>query len=165
MKTLLKRQQTGFGFTLVEVTLAMGICATVMIAILGLIPASMDQMRTARNLTTMSRISEQIVNDVQLMKWADMERLDGQILNYDEEGTKLENADSFNHMYTVQIDVEKRGVTMPGNGKTPNEFTKRINIHIGESKGKKIDLLALNNPRVKHFSSIISRMDEQKKRK
>ena len=60
-------------FTLIEVTIALGICATVMMALLGLLPMSLDQMRDARNMTAVARISEDIINDVQLMAWADME--------------------------------------------------------------------------------------------
>lgn len=153
-------------FTLVEVTIALGICATVMVALLGLLPTSLDQMREAKNLTTEARISEEIISDAQLLPWDELIELDGEERYYDDQGTRLQDltgANAFNHIYTAQIEVPEDGVHMPGaEPDALNEFTQRILIYIGETKGKVMDLKSPENEdKVRRYSTVLSNMDEQ----
>ncbi len=154
------------GFTLIEVTIALGICATVMIALLGLLPLSLDQMRESRNLTTMARISEDIINDIQLMEWEDREKLDGEKREYDDQGTRVQDiAGDFNRrVYSAEIEVDLEGVFMPGQTEERNDYAQRVTIYVGPSKGESVNLKLLSetDDRYKKFTTIIARLNEQK---
>ncbi len=156
------------GFTLIEVTIAMGICATVMIALLGLLPMSLDQMRDSRIMTSMARISEDIINDVQLMKWEEMELLDGEKREYDDQGTRVRNVVSQDaqRVYTAEIEVELEGIFVPGQTEVRNDYAKRITIYMGPSRGESVNMqmLAETDDRYKKVSTVIARMDEQKQK-
>ena len=156
-------------FTLIEVTIALGICATVMMALLGLLPMSLDQMRDARNMTAVARISEDIINDVQLMAWADMELLNGEKREYDDQGTRIRSitVDRGQNIYTAEVEVELEGIYVPGESETPNDYAKRITIYIGPARGADVNMksLAETNNRYTKVSTIIARMDEQETEK
>ncbi len=156
-------------FTLIEVTIALGICATVMIALLGLLPMSLDQMRESRNMTSMARISEDIINDVQLMKWEEMELLDGEVREYDDQGTRIRNISVEDNMrvYAAEIEVELEGILLPGETEERNDYAKRITIYMGPSRGESVNMkmLAETNDRYTAVSTVIARMDEQKLKK
>ena len=153
-------------FTLVEVVIALGICASVMIALLGLLPMSLDQMRDARNMTTVARISEDIINDIQLMQWDELERLDGEKREYDDQGTKVEDVagNQYLKVYTAEIEVDVEGIILPGSSDERSDFAKRVNIYIMPTKGKNYNLrsIAETDDRVKTFSTVIARLTEQK---
>lgn len=154
------------GFTLIEVTIALGICATVMIALLGLLPMSLDQMRESRNMTAMARISEDIISDVQLMKWEEMELLDGEIREYDDQGTRIRDIalDENLRVYTAEIEVELEGILLPGETEARNDYAKRITVYMGPSRGESVNMkmLAETDDRYTAVSTVIARMDEQK---
>ena len=153
------------GFTLIEVTIALGIAATVMIALLGLLPMSLDQMRESRNMTSIARISEDIINDVQLMKWEEMELLDGEKREYDDQGTRIRSVsvDRNQRVYQAEVEVELEGIFIPGNTEERNDYAKRITIYIGPAKDESVNmkLMAETNDRYTKVSTVIARMDEQ----
>lgn len=155
-------------FTLIEVSIAMGICATVMMALLALLPLSLDQMRESRNMTSIARISEDIINDVQLMEWEDMELLDGETREYDDQGTRIRdiNVDDNMRIYSAEIEVEMEGIFMPGEAEERNDYAKRITIYIGPSKDESVNmkLMAETDDRYQTVSTVIARMDEQKQK-
>ena len=165
MKLTQLKTRYSSAFTLIEVTIAWGICATVMMALLGLLPMSLDQMRDSRNMTAVARISEDIINDVQLMDWEDMELLNGETRDYDDQGTRIRavTVDRNQRIYTAEVEVELEGIFIPGESETRNDYAKRITIYIGPSRGESVNMkmLAETNPRYTKISTIIARMDEQ----
>ncbi len=156
------------GFSLIEVTLALGICATVMIALLGLLPMSLDQMRESRMMTAMARISEDVINDVQLMKWDEMELLDGEVREYDDQGTRIRDisVDENVRIYRAEIEVELEGILLPGETEERNDYAKRITVYMGPAKGESVNMkmLAETDDRYEAVSTVIARMDEQKQK-
>ena len=62
------------GFSLVEVTLAMAICALAVITLLGLIPQGMELSRKTSQMTDSSYIIEQIMRDLEGSTWASLNR-------------------------------------------------------------------------------------------
>jgi len=59
------RRRHQAAFSLIEVTLAIGVVAFAFMSILGLIPIGMNTFRQAMNTSVCSQISEQVMNDVQ----------------------------------------------------------------------------------------------------
>lgn len=162
--TQLKRAYSS-AFTLIEVTIALGICATVMMALLGLLPMSLDQMRDSRNMTAVARISEDIINDVQLMDWNEMESLDGETRDYDDQGTRIRTitVDNRHHIYSAEIAVDLEGIFVPGQTEERNDYAKRITVYIGPSRGEdqNMKLQAETDDRYTQVSTVIARMDAQ----
>ena len=62
------------GFSLVEVTLAMAICALAVITLLGLIPQGMELSRKTSQMTDSSYIIEQIMRDLEGSTWTSLTR-------------------------------------------------------------------------------------------
>ncbi len=160
------RRDLRSAFTLVEVVIALGICASVMIALLGLLPMSLDQMRKARNMTTVARISEDIINDIQLMQWDDLEALDGEKREYDDQGATVKEVagNQYLKVYTAEIEVDIEGIILPGSTEERNDFAKRVTIYIMPTKGKSYNLrtIAETDDRVTTVSTVIARLTEQK---
>lgn len=60
------------GFSLIEVTLAMAICALAVITLLGLIPQGMELSRKTSQMTDTSYIIEQIMRDLEGSTWSSL---------------------------------------------------------------------------------------------
>ena len=114
----------------------------------------------------MARISEDIINDVQLMDWDDMETLDGETREYDDQGTRIRNAnvDASQRIYAAEVEVELEGIFVPGQTEERNDYAKRITIYMGPSRGESVDmkLEAETNDRYTKVSTVIARMSQQK---
>lgn len=75
------------GFTLAEVMIAMGIVASVMVALLGMIPLGVRSVREATNLTISGRIAQEVISNVQQANWADvLTNYDKKVFLFDNEG-------------------------------------------------------------------------------
>jgi uncharacterized protein (TIGR02598 family) len=137
------------GFSLVEVVIALGIVATVMIALLALLPLGMDALREAADLSVQSRIAQDLIGDVQQADWRSLERYRNELRYYDGEGISLLTAGSGQRLYTAKIEfpVSNDGrVNLPGLDK--NDYAKKIVVKVAftppgqeivdwEAKGKK----------------------------
>lgn len=80
---------TAKGFSLVEVTLAMAIAAVALVTLLGLIPQGLTTMREAGDLAIGGRIHQQILNEIQMADFDQIDKFDGLIIYYDAQGEEL----------------------------------------------------------------------------
>ena len=58
-------RSTPAGFSLVEIAVALGVIAVGFVAILGLLPTSMDVFRSSMNLSITTQIAQRLLNDAQ----------------------------------------------------------------------------------------------------
>jgi uncharacterized protein (TIGR02598 family) len=84
------------GFSLVEVTLAIGVIAFAFVALLGLLPAVLTSFRAAIDLNNETRIVQSIVGKVQVTDFNEVPNLDYSVSNeifyFDEEGTPTDTS-------------------------------------------------------------------------
>lgn len=123
------------GFSLVEVTLAIGITAVALVSLMGMLPRGIKTLQRASDRAVMGRIHQQIMGEIQLTSWevpsggasagkqAPIEDFDGMIKYYDDQGIELTRPtteeDKFRHVYTAKINLPKPGESVPssvGNG-------------------------------------------------
>lgn len=84
----LVRKQSGF--SLIEVTLAIGVMSFALLALFGVMPVGMATLRDAMDRTTESQIVRQIGATALLMPYSDLSKeLSGKTFYYDQEGTLL----------------------------------------------------------------------------
>ena len=92
MKTS-KIRSASHGFTLAEVMIAMGIVASVMVALLGMIPLGVRSVREATNLTISGRIAQEVISNVQQANWIDvLTNYDKKVFLFDNEGFLIRGA-------------------------------------------------------------------------
>lgn len=106
------------GFSLVEVTIALGIVSFALISVMGLMPVGLSTMREAMDQTTEAQISRRISGELMLTPFT---RLDGWVSNsplfFDDQGGLQASRDAETR-YTVAI---RRGVPVyPGSSNAPN---------------------------------------------
>ena len=130
LRTTRARRRPGdeSGFSLVEVVIALGIVATVMVALLALLPLGMDALRESADLTVQSRIAQDLIGDVQQADWDTLERYRNELRYFDGEGTTLETAGSGQRLYSAKIEFPDTPIRLPGLGQ--NRYTRKVVIKV-----------------------------------
>jgi uncharacterized protein (TIGR02598 family) len=110
------------GFSLVEVTLAMGLVSFSLVALMGMLPVGLSNFRTAMELQTQSRIVQAIAAEIQLTPFSAIAAggyQDDFPRYYNEEGVPVAAAEG---LYTVTA-AAPAGVDLPG---APNNPEMRL---------------------------------------
>lgn len=113
-----RRPHVRAAFSLVEVTLALGLVAFALISVLGLMPVGLTTMREAMDQTTQSQISRRVAGEMMLTPFS---KLDAWLANgpiyFDDQGEK-QAAENGETRYSVEI---RRGVSsFPGSSNETN---------------------------------------------
>lgn len=163
------------GFSLVEVTIAMGIVATVLVALMALLPYGMDSIREAKSTQVQARIANEIIGELQMADWgtepgySKLRNYDGMVRNYDNEGTLIEDTADSNKQDTIykakiEVPVTER-MELPGmTVKNAGRYLRRVSIKIAYAPGdKKIDFESSKLPLpYKAYSSEIVKMSRDR---
>jgi uncharacterized protein (TIGR02598 family) len=133
------------GFSLIEVTLAMGIVATVLVSLLALLPYGMDQVREAKSTMVQSRIANEIVGELQVADWGKepnykkMMENDGEIRRYDSEGTLMKDSkdqNKTNVVYKARIEIPNEPSHLPGQqGRREGRYLRRVTVKVAYAPG------------------------------
>lgn len=124
MRQLIKnnKHRRDAAFSLVEVTLALGITAVALVSLMGMLPQGMKTLQRANDQAVMGRIHQQILGEIQLTPWEaegggspPLDSFDKSVRFYDDQGIELPASDKgeFNHIYTARILLPRAGQTMP----------------------------------------------------
>ncbi len=98
-------------FTLVEVTLAIGILAFAFVSIFSLLPISLTQAREAMDRTHATRIQQMLIAQVQQTRFTEVDsKVIGKVFYFDGEGQILPTALQNEYVYTARV------LSAPGNG-------------------------------------------------
>jgi len=130
-------------FSLVEVTLALGIVTFSVLTLVGLIPMGLTTFHKAVNTSVSSQIVQQVVTDVQQTDFNELvsstSQVNQQALRYfDDQGNELTNtggAIPSGTIYMVNV-VVNTPVTLPGGSASPQANLACLNIEIVNNPGK-----------------------------
>lgn len=93
------------GFSLVEVTLALGIVSFAMMTLMALIPAGLSSFQQAASLTVEAQIVQSIRTDIALQKFTDLQDADSTQYYYDSLGGAT-TARAGDQVYTATLTLQ-----------------------------------------------------------
>ncbi len=129
MKTQ-KNRSTLSAFTLAEVMIAMGIVASVMVALLGMIPLGVRTVREATNLTISGRIAQEVISNIQQSNWADvLKNYDKKKFTFDNEGFAIRTGNNAVQTFEARVIIPPQAVKI---GKTEYDLNtlKKILVEV-----------------------------------
>ncbi len=118
------------GFSLPEVTIAVGIAALGLVALLGLMPQGLEMARKTGELTAHRQIVEQITRDLEQTSWPDLTTMsgltNGNVKAFSEQGIEVQLG-AANTSYIANVRIFALTAQLPqGKGGAPrNEYFLR----------------------------------------
>lgn len=154
MRTTLQRPDSKSGFSLIEVTLSLGIVSFALLLLLGLVPEAIQASSEAVSRTVKTQIFQQVVSDLNSADFAD---LADESFYFDVDGIPVDTEDE--SVYEARIDVVS-GTTLPGST-AANDNLNRVEILIAHNpKGVRgddaFDVDQASNPPIR-LSTLVSR--------
>lgn len=125
-----RRAPHAAGFTLAEVTISVGIAATVMMALLAIMPLGLDSLRSSASRMADARIIQAVAADYQMRDWSKVKPSDETpiLMAFDDRGTEV-NHGSREHIYTAQIVLADESPVLSGDT-SGNPFLRRLRIRV-----------------------------------
>ena len=123
------------GFTLAEVIVALGIVASVVVAIVAAMSPAIKSIRASTNLTTMGRIAQEAISNIQMSNWADIDRnFKGKSFKYDNDGLLYEGRVGQTPTYVARIILDNEPIKTKMLTYRP-EFLRRARIEVEYTPG------------------------------
>ena len=96
------------GFTLIEVTLAVGISAIALVGLLAMIPQGVMTMKRATDTAIEARIHQQLVSEIAQTDWQHRGKYDyraqgGDVRFFDDQGIEIPRSNRDKAIYTVRL--------------------------------------------------------------
>lgn len=136
------------GFTLVEVTLALGLVSFSLVGLMGMLPVGLSNFREAMEIQTQTRIAQQIAAELQLTPFQTLS--DGTFQTgfprfYNDEGAAVSEAES---LYTVTATLPG-SLELPGGQANPNTLLLTFGVGKKTTPGRSeiFSLVASNTGR------------------
>ena len=92
-------------FTLVEVTISLGIVAFAMVSLVGMLPAGLSNFRTAMATTIEAQIVQALTDDILVTDFSNLSKLTNQEYTYDSRGVATVSGDA-GTVYTAKITLQ-----------------------------------------------------------
>ena len=158
MKTdLTRRIGSGPGFTLVEAAIAVGITATAVVALIGMLPLAIDGMHKSALTTAEARIVQAITSDYQARDWSKevlLPRSTDPYTYYDDHGIQVSSS-ALNQSYIGCAQVTDAPL-LPGTGNSTNKRMRKVLIRI--INGTDTTLFGIPS-RVSTYTIVVAQMD------
>ncbi|MES2706258.1 MAG: Verru_Chthon cassette protein B [Verrucomicrobiota bacterium] len=155
------------GFTLAEVMIAMGIVASVMVALLGMIPLGVRSVREAANLTISGRIAQEVISNIQQSNWGEIEKtFDGNAFKFDNEGFLI-RADSKEQVatYEARVEITDDSEISFGDTKYPKDTLRKVLVAVEYTPdGLKIipraNQVKDGNPNIRNYNFYVANQNK-----
>lgn len=151
------------GFTLAEVMIAMGIVASVMVALLGMMPLGVRAVREATNMTISGRISQEVISNIQQANWADvLKNYDRKTFTFDNEGFAIKTGNQARPSFEARVTIPQDAVSI---GKTTYnvDTLKKILVEVEFTPdGIKVPLKAGSkiNPNIMSYNFYVANQNK-----
>lgn len=148
------------GFSLIEVIVAMGIVATVMVGLIGIMPAGVESLHDASTTTIQSRIVQELISDAQQSDWSDNPAPVGTVPNpklssllgisnkriYDAQGTLIANTGTAgttaSYATMMELDTTNSGKPVILNYAKGYSHLKKVIIYVEYTPGGRQPMFA-----------------------
>ncbi len=123
------------GFSLPEVTIAVGIAALGLVALLGLMPQGLEMARKTGELAAQRQIMEEITRDLEQTSWAELQNLagatSGTVKTFSEQGIEV-TPGAVNTSYVANVKVFDLTAQLPqgGGGAQIEKFLRKVVVRI-----------------------------------
>jgi uncharacterized protein (TIGR02598 family) len=135
-------------FTLVETVLALALTAIGLLALLGLIPHGLNIMKTATNISVEARIAQELVGEVMLANWIDVDDFNDTLRYFDNAGVEVKEEDpDFNTQLTYVARIIIPEPTPASTSSGPNNQGYRLpGYDDGDPDLKRVVVHIINSP-------------------
>lgn len=99
-------------FTLIEITLALGVVTVAMVGMVGMLPVGMQVFRKAMDLTLETQMVQHVVGEANQLAFTDLPKLESRQFYFDDSGN-LVGKESSARQYAAKIQVNSSSA-MPG---------------------------------------------------
>ena len=130
------------GFSLVEITVALGIIAFAFVSIFGLLPTGLTTFRRAMDISISSQISQRLINDAQQTDFTTLKSTE--VRYFDSDGAEVDGGTK-NIVYHAVVWIKKMdssdaagsgSETLPHGGVNPN--LARAVVQVANNPGNKV---------------------------
>lgn len=147
------RKLRPLGFSLPEVTLALGIAAFGITTLLGLMPQGLQNIRKAGDVAAASRISQHILGALdQTPAAARRYYFDAFAVPVDPAGKKKDDI-----AYVAEVALPKADLTLPGAPTTNDAFLQRIEVRLKQTTLIDYDFGQADPASYKLYSHVVAR--------
>jgi|GEM_PF-1492799 len=126
------------GSTLVEMVVTVGLLVSVMLPLVGMLSMGMDTSLKAGINTVGSRITSQLMGEVQQAKWEELDRWNDRTFYFDDQGLVIRDAGQEGMAaFTAQVKVSNEGVTLTTQSSQKNEWQRKVTTVVSPANGKR----------------------------
>jgi uncharacterized protein (TIGR02598 family) len=167
--TIRIRPSSCSGFTLPEVVIAIGISAMGLVSLLGMIPQSLDTLRQAGQVSSETRIAQQIFARISTSDWQDTRGNDRLTANFqgrryffDELAVELDNpTQAFGPAFVAEVSVAPSDVELPqggsGSSVAPDPHLRRVTVKVTTSPSTSFDFNHAKASAYRTYASVVTR--------
>lgn len=147
MKSIRIQHLSKAAFSLVEVTLAMGIAALGIIAVLGLMPQGMEMSRRTGEMSAHRQINEQVINNLSQKSWSELRSMSGgseTAFWFDDQGLETTSSGDMRAILAVlKVSRLDATPTLP-DGMDREEYLVKVTVKIATTTNPAFDFSDLN---------------------
>ena len=147
------------GFSLIEVTIALGIVSFALIALFGLLPTGLTTFRSSIDRSVASQIAQNIISEARQTEFSSLSTLAtpaGSPKKFTEDGDETTEASKTIYVAKVEVDTS---VSLP-EAPTPNTSMAKIRVRVVNSPSGSEAAITSNSTTsaVQDFSAFIPKM-------
>lgn len=113
-----KNKKRSVAFSLIEVVITLGIFATGLVVLVGVLPQNLNSMRTSSAKSLERRIAQNIIGELMLNDWDKVHLFgaqNGSLRFFDAQGVEMQGFDTKSTIFTARIKVLPRDVNLDQN--------------------------------------------------
>ncbi len=169
MKTrpLLSRLRLSRGFSLPEVTIAIGIAALGLTSVIGLLPQGVETLKKAGDVSTETRITQHILASIATADWVNAAGADiltgefeGRRYYFDDLAVELNASNPGPDVaYVAEVSLPQADISLPASGGSAaaDPYLRRVMVKVRNSSSPSVDFKSAPAASYRMYASVVSR--------